>query len=110
MNELDEKIKYLLKKTGDQSFDVGMFIHPIANREEFVIAEYCTLHVDDEILTTDEKVVTIASVDSCDVDSKWFEWIRSIVGDNCIHLAKARVDYRTMFDWNEEQPEEGEEE
>ena len=110
MSELDNKIEYLLKKTGDQIFDIGMFINPIANREEFVIGEYCTLHKNDEILTTDNEVVTIVSVDSCEVCTNWFHWIRSIVGDHCIHLAYAKVTYRKMFDWNDEQPKEGEEE
>lgn len=108
MSEIDNKIKYLLKKTGDKDFDVAMFINPIANREEFVIGEYCTLHKGDEILTMDGKVVTIASVDSCEVDSNWFHWIRSIVGDHCIHLVKARITYRNMFEWNDEEPDEEE--
>ena len=102
MSELDNKIKYLLEKTGDSSFDVGMYINPLANREEFVIGEYCTLNSGDEILTMDEHVVKIGSVESCEHDSNWFHWIRSIVGDYCIHLAKAKVTYRNMIDWGED--------
>lgn len=105
MSELDNKIKYLLNKTGDQDFDVGMFINPIAGREEFIIGEYCTLHKDDQFLTTDEKIVTIASVDSCEVDSNWFNWLRSIVGDHCIHFVKARIEYRNIIDWKEGEEE-----
>lgn len=101
MSELDNKIEYLLKKTGDQKFDVAMFINPIANREEFVIGEYCSLIKGDEILTTDKSVVTINSVNSCKANDNWFKWLRSIVGDYCFHLAKAMVTYDNLFDWEE---------
>lgn len=105
MSEVDNKIKYLLKTTGDNDFDVGMFINPIVGREEFIIGEYCTLHKDDEFLTTDDRVVTIASVESCDVHSNWLKWIRSIIGDQCIHFVKARIEYRNVIDWNDESEE-----
>ncbi len=103
MNELDNKIKYLLKKTDYTSFDVGMYKDPNSGSLGYVIGEYCTLHKGDDILTTDGKIITITQIDTCEVDSKWINWLRLIIGDDCFHLAKARVQYRNLIDWDEEE-------
>lgn len=108
MSELDNQLNYLLKKTGYSIFDVGMFINPIANCKEFVIGEHYTLQEGDEILTTDKKIVTIASVNSCETYANWFRWIRAIVGDHCIHFVKAKIQYQELIDWNDEEPDEEE--
>ena len=56
-----------------------------ANAAERTFATLADMNAATDLVDGD--VVTIASVDSCEVDSNWFHWIRSIVGEHCIHLA-----------------------